>query len=436
MNVVREEPVPYKIWGEQQIEQGALQQMYRAARLPISVQGALMPDAHQGYGLPIGGVLATSGAVIPYAVGVDIACRVKMTVFDASPYVLGQKREKFRKVLEDSTLFGAGGRFKEPEDHPVMDDPAFDELDIVRRLKDTAWKQLGTSGSGNHFVEFGVLKVSGEITGTGETEGEGSRAFGSIPPGKYLAVLSHSGSRGLGFNIANHYTEIAMNMHQELPKDFKHLAWLDLKTGPGQEYWRAMNLAGRYASANHAVIHRKIIDALRFDVLGGVENHHNFAWKEVHGDMEVFVHRKGATPAGLGVFGVIPGSMAAPGFVVQGKGQPESLESAAHGAGRQMSRSQAFKRFEWDTVERQLQKAGVELLSAGLDESPGAYKDIRKVMEYQADLIEVMGEFQPVLVKMAPDKKASRRRKGERSRSPDRKRYKESKKDKRRKGRK
>lgn len=407
---VRVDPVPYKVWGEQFIEKGAVQQMVRAARLPVSVQGALMPDAHEGYGLPIGGVLATTNAIIPYAVGVDIACRMSMTIFDVSPYMLGQKREKFRQTIEDNTLFGAGREFSRPSEHPVLDDPLFRELDIARRMLNTAAKQLGTSGSGNHFVEFGALTVHAIIEGTGRSDGEGSRTYGKIPIGKYLALVSHSGSRGLGYTIANHYTEIAMHIHQELPKDFQHLAWLDLNTGVGQEYWLAMNLAGRYASANHAVIHHKITQALRLDVLGGIENHHNFAWKEIHNGQEVIVHRKGATPAGEGVYGVIPGSMTAPGFVVCGKGQAESLDSAAHGAGRQMSRSQAFKQFDWEKVERQLKKSGVELISGGLDESPGAYKDIRTVMEAQADLVEIVAEFQPMLVKMDADKQSRRRR--------------------------
>lgn len=434
MSEIRAAPVPYKIWGKEFIEPGALAQMDRSARLPVSVQGALMPDAHEGYGLPIGGVLAVSNALIPYAVGVDIACRVKITIFDASPHVLGQKREKFRQILEENTRFGAGGEFRDSADHPVLDDPAFQDVSIVRQLKTTAWRQLGTSGSGNHFVDFGAVTIHGTITGTTQAGDEGSRTYGNIPPGKYLALVSHSGSRGLGFNIANHFTEIAMHMHPELNKEFRHLAWLGMDTGPGQEYWQAMNLAGRYASANHAVIHQKIAHALRFDILGGVENHHNFAWKEVHNGEEVYVHRKGATPAGEGVYGMIPGTMLAPGYIVVGRGEPDSLNSAAHGAGRQMSRGQALRHFDWEKVDRQLKAAGVELISAGLDESPGAYKDIHTVMQAQTDLVAAVGEFQPMLVKMDADK-ASRRRKEERDSSPDRKRYKESMKDKRKKGR-
>jgi tRNA-splicing ligase RtcB len=382
---------PYRVWGSSQIEPGALDQLKRAVRLPVAVRGALMPDAHQGYGLPIGGVLATWNSVIPYAVGVDIACRMRLTVFDAAPYVLEQKRDKFRKILEEKTRFGTGAAWAEPRDHEVMDDPAWSELSAVRRFKDIAWQQLGTSGSGNHFVEFGALKVNTEI----------DSPLGKILPGNYLALLSHSGSRRLGTEVANFYTDVAMQQRSHLPKDFLHLAWLDLNTDAGAEYWAAMTLAGKYASANHAVIHRQIIDALRFPVLGGVENHHNFGWKELLDGEEVIVHRKGATPAGVNELGVIPGSMSSPGYVVRGKGNPESLNSAAHGAGRRMSRSEAKKKFDWNTVRRKLKQDGVDLLSAGLDEVPGAYKDIRQVMSEQADLVEELAEFQPRMVKMA-----------------------------------
>src|SRR5690606_16178966 len=152
------------------------------------------------------------------------------------------------------------------------------------------------------------------------------------------ALLTHSGSRGTGASVASYYSRLAMDLHPELPKQLRHLAWLDLDSQAGQEYWEAMSLMGRYAAANHAVIHRQTARHLKADVLLDVENHHNFAWKEVHdfggGEREVIVHRKGATPAGRGVLGIIPGSMASPGYLVRGKGSSQSLESASHGAGR------------------------------------------------------------------------------------------------------
>jgi len=197
-----------------------------------------------------------------------------------------------------------------------------------------------------------------------------------------------------------------MAQHPNLAKEHKDLAWLALESEAGQEYWAAMELMGRYAAANHALIHRHIARHLRLKVLLDVENHHNFAWKERHViggvERELVVHRKGATPAGAGVPGIIPGSMASPGFLVRGKGNEASLKSASHGAGRVMSRTKAIATFEWEKVNRVLKDRGVKLISAGLDEVPGVYKDIRQVMAAQADLVEVLGRFDPKLVKMAP----------------------------------
>jgi tRNA-splicing ligase RtcB len=186
-----------------------------------------------------------------------------------------------------------------------------------------------------------------------------------------------------------------------LPPEVKYLAWLDLSSEPGQEYFAAMELMGKYAAANHALIHQKIAKNIGARVLAGVENHHNFAWRERHGGRDVIVHRKGATPAGVGVMGVIPGSMASPGFVVRGRGVAESLESASHGAGRRMSRKAATEKFRWSQIKPLLEQAGVQLLSAGIDENPHAYKDINEVMSQQRDLVDVVARFDPKIVRMA-----------------------------------
>jgi tRNA-splicing ligase RtcB len=168
-----------------------------------------------------------------------------------------------------------------------------------------------------------------------------------------------------------------------------------------------MNLMGEYAAANHACIHRAIARNLGAEVLADIENHHNFAWRERHvidgKEEDLVVHRKGATPAAAGVLGIIPGSMAAPGFVVRGRGHAESLKSASHGAGRIMSRTQARRSFAWGNVKRELAAKGITVLSAGLDEVPGVYKDIHAVMAQQKDLVEVLARFDPKLVKMAPE---------------------------------
>ena len=386
----RAKPVRYRQWGKD-LEPTAVNQMENACRLPVTVAGALMPDAHPGYGLPIGGVLATENAVIPYAVGVDIACRVKMTVTDIPVDDLESKKQRLTKAIKAETRFGIGAKFRNRRHHDVLDRD-WSVSPVTRSCKDRAWAQLGTSGSGNHFVEFGVFSVTHELEG--------------LPPGKYVALLSHSGSRGTGAAVCKHYSRLAASQHRNLTGKLKQLAWLSLDKAEGQEYWAAMELMGRYASANHAVIHRHMAEHLGYEVLLGLENHHNFAWKERHfiegREREVIVHRKGATPASAGALGIIPGSMATPGFVVEGKGKAQSLDSAAHGAGRVMSRRRAKQTFNWKQVNRLLTDRGVSLISAGLDEAPMVYKDIHRVMAAQKDLVEVKGRFDPRLVKMAP----------------------------------
>ena len=188
------------------------------------------------------------------------------------------------------------------------------------------------------------------------------------------------------------------------------LAWLELDSDQGREYWAVMELMGRYAAANHQLIHQHVTRHLGVEVMLDIENHHNFAWKEQHDGREVVVHRKGATPAGEGAIGIIPGSMGTPGCVVRGRGDESSLNSAAHGAGRKMSRKAAKEKFKWTDLTRFLQQRGVVLLSAGLDEVPMAYKDIDQVMADQADLVSPIARFDPKLVKMAPGGKGAGRR--------------------------
>jgi tRNA-splicing ligase RtcB len=384
---LREEKGTYSIFGGDQIEEGAVNQMDIAIRLPVAVAGALMPDAHQGYGLPIGGVLAAENAVIPYGVGVDIGCRMCLSIFDM-PAALAETRDRnLQSILKDNTLFGSGQEFKTVEDHEVFERKEFNEIEVVKRLKQRAVRQLGTSGSGNHFVEFGVVEL-----------GEGKNEF-NLPPGKYLSLLSHSGSRGLGANVADFYTKVAME-RTRLPKEAKHLAWLSLDSQEGMEYWLAMNLAGDYASACHHSIHKKIAAALGHEPVAMVENHHNFAWKEMVGGKELIVHRKGATPAGKGVLGIIPGSMTAPGFIVRGKGEEASLNSASHGAGRRMSRTKALASITNKALKEILNANGVLLIGGGLDEAPHAYKDIHEVMKAQKNLVDVVGAFYPKIVRM------------------------------------
>lgn len=379
--------VHFNIFGQEHIEEGALHQMYQAAKLPVAVAGALMPDAHSGYGLPIGGVLATDNAVIPYGVGVDIGCRMCLSIFDINPKELTDREAFFARELGEATLFGSGAQFDRAADHAVMGNELFYQLPLLKNLHGRAWKQLGTSGSGNHFAEFG------RVTLTAKDEVPG------VDAGDYTGFLTHSGSRALGAHIANHYTKLAISKHR-LPPEAKNLAWLGLDEEEGMEYWLAMNLAGDYASACHHIIHDKIARQLGRKPLKMVENHHNFAWKEMLDGKEVIVHRKGATPAGKEVLGIIPGSMTADGFIVKGKGETAAVNSASHGAGRKMSRTRAIQSVTDKQFRDELKKFGVKLLGGGLDESPFAYKDIHTVMQSQKALVEIVGTFTPKIVKM------------------------------------
>ncbi len=382
----------YAIYGKEGIDPGAINQMEIAMKLPVAHSGALMADAHHGYGLPIGGVLATRNSVIPYGVGVDIGCRMCLSVFDMPAGYVHNHVDELKGMLLENSRFG-NESFKQPRDHEILGREEFGEINVLKSLKDKAWKQIGTSGGGNHFVEFGITEI---LSGENEL---------GLPAGRYLALLSHSGSRGLGASVARHYTRLATDLCK-LPSEAKHLAWLDLDSDEGQEYWASMTLAGDYASACHHQIHDRIAEAFNEKPLAMVENHHNFAWKEKDPQgNEIIVHRKGATPAGKGVMGIIPGSMTSPGFIVRGKGEERSINSASHGAGRVMSRRKAKETLSKKEVLKHLHSAGIELIGSGLDEAPMVYKNIHEVMARQQELVDVVGTFEPRVVRMCGDRK-------------------------------
>lgn len=379
-----------KIYGGKAVEHSARKQMETAMSLPVAVQGALMPDAHTGYGLPIGGVLATHNAVIPYAVGVDIGCRMALSILDEGEHFLKSHAYQMKTALKDCTHFGMEGGLAFQQEHEILDSPHFQETDLLRRLQLKAARQLGSSGSGNHFVEFGIIEVF-----EGNTLG--------LPAKKYMALLSHSGSRGLGANIAQHYTRIAMETCK-LPREAQHLAWLDMNSEAGQEYWLSMNLAGDYAKACHDRIHANVLKAVGLSAVATIDHHHNFAWKEPLADgSEGIIHRKGATPAHAGQHGIIPGSMTTAAYLVSGKGAPESLHSASHGAGRAMSRKRAKENTTASALKKMLAQAGVTLIGGSVEENPLAYKDIEKVMAAQTDLVDIQGKFMPKIVRMNKD---------------------------------
>ncbi len=384
---LKEQALAFKTYGGKYIETMAKQQMELAMRLPIALQGALMPDAHTGYGLPIGGVLAVENAVIPYAVGVDIGCRMALSVFDENPAYLNRYAFQIKQALKEFTHFGMEGALGLAQEHEVLDRPEFREDSLLKVLHGKAVRQLGSSGGGNHFVEFGELELHAD------------NCLG-LPEGNYMALLSHSGSRGFGTEIARHYSALAKEQCK-LPREAGHFAWLDMDSESGLAYWQSMNLAGDYAKACHERIHINLSKALGLKTMATVDNHHNFAWKEMLANgQEAIVHRKGATPAHKGEPGIIPGSMTNAGYLVQGRGVGESLNSASHGAGRAMSRQKAKENFTQSAMKKMLSKEGVQLIGGTVEEAPLAYKNIEKVMDFQKELVDIHGKFMPKIVRM------------------------------------
>lgn len=390
---------PYTTFGKEHIEQGAITQMENVMSLDPVVKGALMPDAHQGYGMPIGGVCAVDNAVIPYAVGVDIGCRMHLSVIGLNgndSFSNEEFRQKLRGSLLACTYFGGTSLPNHKKvSHPIFDDPRWNKLEKHgikmfdgSSVKDRAILQLGTSGAGNHFVEWGTYDQPVDWDYPNE-----------------LALLSHSGSRSLGFTVANYFTKLASTINS-LPEPLNELSWLSMDTEEGRDYWDLMNLCGEYSALNHEVIHHNVRMGLGSDAwmskpIRVISNHHNFAWlEEVDGKM-LYVHRKGATPAGLHKTGIIPSSMATKAYIVTGNGNPDSINSASHGSGRAMSRSKAIKTIKQEDINKMLRDNKVECLGGGVDESPQAYKDINLVMDAQQDLVTVCASFQPRIVRMA-----------------------------------
>ena len=352
---------------------------------------ALMADHHLGYAVPIGGVVAYQGQVSPSGVGFDIACGNKAVLLDMDA---GELRENIETIMDDiwrELSFGVGRKNKEEVDHELFDDdPAWD-IDAVGELKDLARRQLGTVGSGNHYVDLFV--------------DEQERAWCGV----------HFGSRGLGHKTATHF------LRQAGGQDGIHVdpVRLDVNTQEGQEYLAGMHLAGRYAYAGRDWACSKVASILGANVLEEIHNHHNFAWREEHDGKEMWVVRKGATPAFPGQKGFVGGSMGDISVIVQGVDSEESkraLYSTVHGAGRLLSRRQAAGKFRWKsgkrvqmsegTISREMMmewisREGVVLRGAGTDESPHCYKRLPEVLEFHKPTIEILHTLYPVGVAMA-----------------------------------
>jgi tRNA-splicing ligase RtcB (3'-phosphate/5'-hydroxy nucleic acid ligase) len=404
---LRDAPQPFRVYGAvgQDIEPSAVAQLELALRLPVAVRGALMPDAHVGYALPIGGVFAAHRAIAPAMVGVDIGCRMHLSIFAMPPEELLRSRPALFADLQAVTVFGAGAARPRPADHAVLEHPNWQLTAQTRGLRAKGTAQLGTSGSGNHFAELVVgerIETSGqgdkEIRRQGATPEE-SQAVSLSLPERFCGLLTHSGSRGVGYALANHYMRVAAQetaRHAEVPRMYE---WLDLESEAGIEYWGAMELAGAFAQACHEVIHASFARRAGLEPIAVVQNHHNYAWRL--GDL--VIHRKGATPAEAGVLGVIPGSMGSASYLVEGLGAEEALWSASHGAGRRGSRTAARNSISMRDVRAWLARQDVLVEGLSVDESPQAYKDIEQIMRLQveAGLVRPLAQMHPVAVIMA-----------------------------------
>jgi len=384
---------PYEIFGEigTDIPYNAVEQMNAVMSIPPAEDGALMPDAHQGYAMPIGGVVGLHNAVSPSFVGYDIACRMTVSLLNLTPDELHSNRRAISEYMRSVSSFGLGSKFDTPRDHPVMRHELWEALPNLADLKPKAEEQLGSSGGGNHFFDALIGQVLVERPWLVGTNGE-PLEIGDL----FTAIMTHSGSRGTGHKTATHYLKLAEKetraQYTGIPKGYE---WLSLDSEAGKEYWAAMQLMGQYAQANHDRIHYHFAKESGIIPYQRYENHHNFAWLEDG----LVVHRKGATPAKAGEIGIIPGTSSSASYLVEGLGNPESLNSSSHGAGRPFSRSEAKRRHDQELFESVV--GDVLLIGVEKDETVLAYKDIERVISLQDGvLVQVVAKMYPEIVIM------------------------------------
>jgi len=381
MREITTQKVPIKMWLEE-IEDGAMEQIKHLADLPFTFSHvAIMPDSHQGYGMPIGGVLATRDVIIPNAVGVDIGCgmcamKTSLTEIDTETLkkIMGKIREQIPVGFNHQ---------KEAQDETLMPD-VIGKGDIVLSQYQSSLKQIGTLGGGNHFIEIQ----------------KGSDG--------HIWVMIHSGSRNLGKQVADHYNKVAIDLNKKwfssVPEEWE-LAYLPVDSEEGQAYIREMQYCVDFALANRKLMMDRIIDIFdnlthcEFDPIINIA--HNYAKLEHHLGHDVWVHRKGATLADVNTIGIIPGSQGTKSYIVKGKGNIQSFKSCSHGAGRKMGRKEAERTLNLEEEQKKLDDQGILHSVRGihdLDEASGAYKDIDVVMKNQEDLVEVLVELQPLAV--------------------------------------
>jgi tRNA-splicing ligase RtcB len=383
--VIVTEKLPIKLWLDD-IDPGALEQARNLANFPFLFRHvAVMPDAHQGYGMPIGGVMATSEVVIPNAVGVDIGCGMCAVRTSLSSISTEQLKQVLTEIRRTVPL--GFDHHKKKQDPRLMPKAGglLEDLPVVAREYQAALTQLGTLGGGNHFIEI--------------QKGDDGRIW----------LMIHSGSRNLGFKVANYYNHLAMELNRQsgssIPTNWQ-LAFLPVSSAAAQAYLREMRYCVEFALANRRMMMERVKDALLavaapvfFEPMINIA--HNYAALEFHFDKHVLVHRKGATSAREGEIGIIPGSQGSPSYIVKGKGNPESFESCSHGAGRKMGRKQAQRQLDLTREKKRLDDQGIlhaVRSTRDLDEAPGAYKEIDEVIDKQLDLVEVLVALRPLAV--------------------------------------
>lgn len=378
---ITSERLPIKLWLNE-YEEEALEQAKNLANLPVAFRHiAIMPDSHLGYGMPIGGILATTDAIVPNAVGVDIGCG--MCSLKTSLTEIDEKRlKKIMGIIRKSVPIGFN-RHKEKQNETWMP-PLTDDLPIVEQEFEQGLYQVGTLGGGNHFIEIQ----------------KGSDG--------YIWIMVHSGSRNIGYTVAAHYhkkavEEIERLKGENVPKD---LSYFTKESENYHAYYKEMNYCIDFALQNRKLMMENVKAAF-LEVFSEVQfsdfinKPHNFASLETHFGEQVMVHRKGATRAEKGEWGMIPGSQGSLSYLVKGKGNPLSFNSCSHGAGRLMSRSKARKSIDFKNEVEQLKKIGVIhaiRTQKDLDEAPSSYKNIEEVMALQKDLVDIQIELKPLAV--------------------------------------
>lgn len=358
-----------------EIEKGAQEQAEHLAQLPFAFKHiALMPDCHQGYGMPIGGVLATKNVIVPNAVGVDIGCGV----IALNTYIKEVKDLKGVVEKIKATVPVGFKRQDKPLNFWLLQ--KIDYLNICGAEYENALHQLGTLGGGNHFIEI-------------QKDQDG-----------FIWVMIHCGSRNLGYKVAKYYDERAKELNEMfysmVPKEWD-LAFLPLKHKLADEYIAEMNYCLNFAKTNRLLILEKVVGAFDepIDILDRIDVAHNYIALENHFGQNVYVHRKGATRAYKDQLGIIPGSQGTNSYIVEGLGNRDSFMSCSHGAGRKMGRNQAKKKLDLTEEIKKMKGILHDIRSVNnLDEAPGAYKDINEVMENQKDLVRVVTKLEPLAI--------------------------------------